>query len=308
MKPITLEYLERKNRFEKRLMILSVNRKCNLKCKYCRGNMDDWYDQLALKSKNAELPKELWHEVIRICEQINVGEIILTGGEPLLYRHLHEFSTFLNENQIRFQLHTNGLSKRGMEYLAFLKENELDPILNVSSEITMEMQERIRGGPLPIKFIEKAIAFGFKTDIKIVLHQELLPLRMELSHILDWWKSVGVSSVRFQPVAPIEHIKMENLLLTSEFLPFLDEFVRIIEHDENLRGLIAHSVASIEGIRSQIVQSDFRMNLAKKCNIIDKMVFFNADLEYLNCKTLWSRLESENCTSIFDFICCGFQR
>lgn len=61
-------------------MILSVNQKCNLKCSYCRRDMDDWYDKLALNSKNEDLPKESWDELIRICKQINVNEILLTGG------------------------------------------------------------------------------------------------------------------------------------------------------------------------------------------------------------------------------------
>ena len=306
--PIDLKYLAQNNHLENRLMILSVNQKCNLKCSYCRGDMDDWYDKLALNSKNADLPKESWDELIRICKQINVDEILLTGGEPLLYKYLHEFTLFLKQNKIKFQIHTNGLSKKGMNYLSFLKKEELYPILNVSSELTNEMQEKIRGGLMPIKFIEEAINLGFKTDIKIVLHQELLPLIDNLSPILHWWKSIGVSSLRFQPVAPIDNLKMENLLLTVEFLPFLDKLIEIMKNDDSLRTFIRHSLESIEGIKSQILQSDFRISLANKCNIINKMVFFNTDLEYLNCKTLWNRLEEDKCDKIFDLLCCGFQQ
>ncbi len=304
---IDLKYLAQNNHLENRLMILSVNQKCNLKCSYCRGDMDDWYDKLALNSKNADLPKESWHDLIRICKQINVDEILLTGGEPLLYKYLHEFTLFLKYNKISFQIHTNGLSKKGMDYLSFLKKEGLCPILNVSSELTNEMQEKIRGGMLPIKFIEKAISHGFRTEIKIVLHQELLPLINNLSHIINRWKSIGVSSIRFQPVAPIDNLKMDNLILTESFIPFLDKLLEIIKYDNNLRSFIGHSVESIEGIKSQISQSDFRLSLAKKCTIINKMVFFNTDLEYLNCKTLWNRLEEDKCDKIFDFLCCGFQ-
>jgi molybdenum cofactor biosynthesis enzyme MoaA len=306
--PIDLKYLAQNNHLENRLMILSVNQKCNLKCSYCRGDMDDWYDKLALNSKNADLPKESWDELIRICKQINVEEILLTGGEPLLYKYLHEFTLFLKQNKIKFQIHTNGLSKKGMDYLSFLKQEELYPILNVSSELTNEMQEKIRGGLMPIKFIEEAINLGFKTDIKIVLHQELLPLIDNLSPILHWWKSIGVSSLRFQPVAPIDNLKMENLLLTVEFFPFLDKLIEIMKNDDSLRTFIRHSLESIVGIKSQILQSDFRISLANKCNIINKMVFFNTDLEYLNCKTLWNRLEEDKCDKIFDLLCCGFQQ
>lgn len=305
--PINLDYLSERNQLGKRLMILSVNQKCNLKCSYCRGDMDDWYDRLALNSKNKDLPKESWGELINICNKINVGEILLTGGEPLLYKHLHEFTLFLKENNIRFQLHTNGLSKKGLEYLAFLKKENLNPILNVSSELTKEMQGKVRGGDLPIKFITEAISLGFKTDLKVVLHQELLPLVNELSDILKWWRSTGASSVRFQPVAPVDSLKMENLLLTPDFLPFLDRLIEILENDPGLSEFIRHSVESIEGIKSQLIQSDFRLGLAKKCTIINKMVFFNTDLEYLNCKTLWSRSEKDTCEKIFDLLCCGFQ-
>lgn len=305
--PINLEHLAESNHLEKRFMILSVNQKCNLKCSYCRGDMDDWYDKLALNSKNTNLPKESWNELVKICKQINVDEILLTGGEPFLYKYLHEFTLFLHQNKFRFQIHTNGLSKKGLDYLSFLKQEKLYPIINVSSELTNEMQEKIRGGVLPLKFITKAVSLGFKTDIKVVLHQELLPLVANLSDILNWWKSTGASSIRFQPVAPIDELKMENLLLTPKFLPFLDRLIEIIKHDDNLKIFIRHSVESIEGIRSQIMQSDFRISLANRCNIINKMVFFNTDLEYLNCKTLWNRLEEDKCDKIFDLLCCGFQ-
>jgi molybdenum cofactor biosynthesis enzyme MoaA len=269
--------------------------------------MDDWYDRLALNSRNTDLPKESWDELVTICKQINVDEILLTGGEPLLYKYLHELTLFLKQSQIKFQIHTNGLTNKGMDYLAFLKQEELSPILNVSSELTNEKQEKIRGGLLPVKFIKEAVNLGFRTDLKVVLHQELLPLVNDLSSIITWWKSIGISSIRFQPVAPIDNLKMENLLLTSEFLPFLDRLIEIMKSDNTLNAFIAHSTESIEGIKSQILQSDFRISLANRCGIINKMVFFNTDLEYLNCKTLWNRLEGDKCDKIFDFLCCGFQ-
>lgn len=306
--PINLDYLSQRNHLEKRLMILSINQKCNLKCSYCRGDMDDWYDRLALNSKNKELPRELWEDVIKICEKINVNEILLTGGEPLLYRQLEEFTLFLKKNSIKFQVHTNGLSQRGVNYLSFLSQANLNPILNVSSELTNGMQKEFRGGSLPVKFIAKAVAFGLQVDLKVVLHQQLLPLADELYEIIGWWKSIGISSLRFQPVAPIDNLKMENLLLKEDFIPFLDRLSEIIKFDDSLKNFLRHSIESIEGIRSQIIQSDFRVGLANKCTIINKMVFFNTDLEYLNCKTLWSRLEKDKCEDIFDFLCCGFQQ
>jgi hypothetical protein len=79
------------------------------------------------------------------------------------------------------------------------------------------------------------------TDIKVALHQELLPLVNDLQNILNWWKSLGASSIRFQPVAPVDSLKMENLLLTPDFLPFLDRSTEILEQDTryvNLSGTV----------------------------------------------------------------------
>ena len=304
---IDLNYLNQKNHLGKRLLILSVIQNCNLNCAYCRGEMDDWYDVLALNSKNKELPKESWHELIIICNQINVDEILITGGEPLLYKHLHEFCLFLMESNIKFQIHTNGLSKKGKNFLSFLSGQGISPIFNVSSELTDDLQRKIRGGNLPLKFINKSIALGFKIDLKIVLHQQMLDLINDLHSILKYWKSTGVSSIRFQPVAPIDKVKMNNLILTKEFIPFLDKLKEILLEDNELSTFVNHSIDNIEGIKSQILKSGFRIGLANKCDIINKMVFFNTDLEYLNCKTLWNRLEQDNCNKIFDLICCGFQ-
>ena len=305
---IDFSYLRRSNHLEKRLMILSVNQKCNLKCTYCRGDMDDWYDRLALNSINKELPESSWGKLVQICSDINVDEILITGGEPLLYTHLHNLILFLHGAGIRCQIHTNGLSKRGMSFLSFFNDEQLRPLLNVSSELTEAMQKSVRGCDLPLPFIKQATLLGYKVDIKVVLHQQLLPLKDELTEIIMWWKSTGVSTMRFQPVAPIDHLKMDHLLLTPAFIPFLDELQEIITLNDELKNFISHSAESIEGVKSQIMLSEFRLGLANRCSIINKMVFLNTDLEYLNCKTLWGRSEADSCEKVFDFLCCGFQR
>ena len=167
---------------------------------------------------------------------------MLTGGEPLLYRQLDEFTLFLKKNSIKFQVHTNGLSQRGVNYLSFLSQANLNPILNVSSELTNGMQKEFRGGSLPVKFIAKAVAFGLQVDLKVVLHQQLLPLADELYEIIGWWKSIGISSLRFQPVAPIDNLKMENLLLKEDFIPFLDRLSEIIKFDDSLKNFLSLGV------------------------------------------------------------------
>lgn len=302
-----LEYLTRKFLIKEKLLILSINQKCNLKCTYCRGEMEDWYDRLAQNSTNKNLPIGNWPQLITICKSNNVGEILLTGGEPLLYSHLNDLSVFLNDNGIRFSMHTNGLTKKGMDFLRFLTKEKLYANFHISSELNEDLQKTIRGCKLPLDFIGEAIKCGFRVELKVVLHQKLIPLLPKINDMIYQWKALGISSIRFQPVVPIDHLEMKDLLLNENAIPVLDKIIDLINCDDIIKPFIRNTAESIEGIKSQIYLSPFRFYLADKCNIIDKLIFLDTDLKYQNCKTLWKKNESDDCRKVFDMVCCGYQ-
>src|SRR4030042_2500386 len=213
------KYLKRDFLKEQKLIILSVTKRCNLCCKYCRTN-DIWYDILGQKSEVLDLHKEKWTELLDIYHNKNAGEILITGGEPAEYPLLKDFLLFLNKNGIRFSIHTNGVSKKWSDILLFLKNNNLNPDIHLSIELFPELQKELRGGSdLPLKFIANVKKLGLLLELKINLHQKLLSYKNQLENSLYFWIDKGVNSMFFQPIVPVGNNFPTRLKLDKSFIP-----------------------------------------------------------------------------------------
>jgi len=80
---------------------LHLTNKCNLECKYCY-NKENRITFIDLEIKK-------WKEIILKIK--NVSEIILTGGEPLLYRDIATLAKYIKEvnNKIKITILSNGM-------------------------------------------------------------------------------------------------------------------------------------------------------------------------------------------------------
>lgn len=298
-------YLKRGFIGEQKLAILSVTKRCNLRCKYCR-TQDAWYDVLGQKSEVVDLPKEKWKKVVGICR--SAGEILITGGEPAEYPLLKEFLYFLTENRIRFSLHTNGVSEKWTDILIFFKNNNLHPDIHLSTELFADLQKEMReGSELPLQFIVDVKKLGMLLELKITLHQRLLPYIHQLKKNLYAWIEKGVDSIFFQPIAPVGNYFPAGLELNQSFIPFLIKLKELKTKDPVLSKVIRKSEIGFDTIISLIEETNFYRTVAEKCKVCDQIFFLNPNLQVLNCKALWDRKKYVPCTEFFDFICCGFQ-
>lgn len=298
------KYLKREFIENQKLAILSVTKRCNLCCVYCRTN-DKWYDSLGQGSNIVDLPEYKWPELLNICK--NVGEILITGGEPAEYPLLKDFLLFLNKNKIRFSIHTNGVSKKWSDVLFFLKSNSLHPDIHLSVELFADLQKEMRGSDLPLQFITDVKKAGMLLELKINLHQKLLPYEEQLKDNLYSWVEKGVGSIFFQPIAPVGKKFPTGLELEKSFISFLSELKELKSKDPVLSKIIRKSGIGLDAIISLIEGTNFYKKVADKCNACNQIIFLDPDLKILNCKTLWKRKEDSLCADFFDFICCGFQ-
>ncbi|AKB47812.1 hypothetical protein MSKOL_2035 [Methanosarcina sp. Kolksee] len=284
-----------------RLMILSVTKICDRKCVYCRGSTQRPYDRLSESENDVFLDKRRWPEIVELCKEKDVVDILVTGGEPTLYPDLCGFAKHLEDNQLPFTLHTHGLNPRGMHFLEFCAANQLRPNIHVSSELFEDFQAELRHGILPLKFIHRAAKAGFKTELKVVLHDLFAGRENRIESQLSWWQEQGISSIRFQPAAPIDRVcSTEALLPTLEVLKSLKKDVRFAD-------FIRNSVESFNCTYALIKGTDGWMAAAQQCMASDKIIFLTTDLKTLNCKTLWGKPVRGNCNKLFDLVCCGFQ-
>jgi organic radical activating enzyme len=301
------KFLKREFLKNRRLIILSVTKRCNLRCRYCRTK-DIWYDALGQKSKVVDIPDKKWDQILDIYQNANADEVLITGGEPTEYPLLKEFLYLLSENKIRFSLHTNGISKKWFDILNFFRNNNLHPDIHLSIELFDDLQKELRGGSnLPLQFIADVKKLGLLLELKINLHQRLLPYKDQLKENLYSWVKKGVGSIFFQTIVPVGKNFPKGLKIDKSFIPFLLELKKLKVEDLVLSKVIRKSAIGIDVIISFLEGTNLYKETAEKCNVCNQIIFINPDLKILNCKTLWERKKEVPCSKFFDFICCGFQ-
>jgi molybdenum cofactor biosynthesis enzyme MoaA len=291
---------------ERRLAILSLLRACDLQCVYCRGEKDDWYDRMAEHAEAKLFPRAAWPRFVALCTENNVAEVLLTGGEPSHYPELIDLIDYFHGEGLRMALHTHGRTKRLPSLLAHLVARQIPFNFHVSTELFDDDQLDLRGVESPLPFVRGASQAGFRVELKIVLHQRLRNRLDELASRLRWWIEQGAASIRFQPVVQTGR-PTSTLALQEDFVAVLDALAAIRRDDPLIRSVIRNSDASFEASRSVLLGTPARFDIARRCRIVERILFVTTDFELLNCQTLWSKPETADCTGIFDFVCAGYQ-
>lgn len=83
------------------LVYLEVTRSCNLNCIHC-------YNE-AGKARENELNTDCFLKLISDLGEIGVLDLVLTGGEPFMRKDIFQIIHWINENNMRFSIFTNGL-------------------------------------------------------------------------------------------------------------------------------------------------------------------------------------------------------
>lgn len=303
-KSAELNHIKREFISNRKLMILSLTKRCNLSCVYCRVTPDEWYDMLSKDSELIDFPEDRWEDLVEYYRKNNVAEILLTGGEPIEYPLIDKFLLFLKKNDIVFSIHTNGMSLKWSGILDFMFANNLKPNIHLSTELFKEHQAVLRGADLPLELIEKAISSGFLVELKVTLNALLLCKIKELTTVFEKWINTGIVSIRFQPIVPLGDNFDNSLLLDEEFVPVV-EFIRNYQNQEPLaKDVFRNSSFSYQALIDCL--RGVHSKCFAECNALDGIVFITPDFQFLNCKSLWNKDEKKSCDELFDLVCCGF--
>ena len=89
---------------------ITVNRQCNLRCKWCYAKSTEF-------SPKQNMTLKLAKELIDFCKQLNINEIALIGGEPTCFDGLEELISYISNNNMESWLITNGLKFNNISYL-----------------------------------------------------------------------------------------------------------------------------------------------------------------------------------------------
>lgn len=296
-------YLKRGFIKDKRLVILSITRRCNLNCVYCRKNVWEWYDALSQYSDSIDLSRWYWEKLRSLYNKYNIAEILLTWWEPFEYPYLEDLMNYFLKERINFSIHTNWVSKNISKYIDMIVKNKIN--IHLSLELFEKHQINIRWSNYPIDLIKKLSDSKVNVELKVVLHYLMLDKINELKERIDFFLGLWVKSFRFQPVAITWSSFEKSLILKDDFTKFISELIRIKKINKYNK-IIRNSTESLKTINKLLRKEDISW-IANKCNMDEKIIFIDTNFKFKNCKTLWDRDLSKKCADFFDFICCWFQ-
>lgn len=284
-----------------KLLILSVTKQCNLACKYCKTGKEFTYDRLSFPSTQIHFPKEKFSLIKDVCLKNNVKEVTLTGGEPIEYPFLVDLMDFFQQNKIRFSLHTNGTSRNWDKVLNYFKDHFLFPDIHISVELFEPLQKEVRGANIPVGLIEKLVDIGCNIELKVTIHQKILPYLSEISSSLDSFIGMGVKSMRIQPVFfPIGIAS--SLRLNKNSVEMFKKFLEL-KKEAKYSNFIRNSNESLLLTIEMLSADDISKVKKPTCVAKDKVIFMQPDGKQVNCLQLWGK---KDCNKEFDLICCGF--
>lgn len=95
---------------------ITVNRNCNLRCKWC-------YAQGTEYDKESEMSLDFAKEIILLIKSLNIKNVIVIGGEPTLWPYLIEFNQFCKSLDIKTTLVTNAIKFSDDSFWESYKQN-----------------------------------------------------------------------------------------------------------------------------------------------------------------------------------------
>lgn len=105
---------------------------CNLNCPFCFGP--------SIEKVSTELDIEIWKHAFIQFQKIGVENIVISGGEPLLYKHIYDYVSFLKKLNFNIVLSTHGRMKDRLLKIAPFCDWISLPIDGFSNELSFKMR------------------------------------------------------------------------------------------------------------------------------------------------------------------------
>lgn len=113
---------------------------CNLRCKFCHVWGTNGWALKGVKKINEQLNIDSLKDFINEANKNNKFDIVLSGGEPLLYNSLQELIEFLYSKNIKINILTNGLKL--IDHASFLTDHAC--FISISIDGSAQVHDNIR--------------------------------------------------------------------------------------------------------------------------------------------------------------------
>jgi radical SAM protein with 4Fe4S-binding SPASM domain len=184
---------------------LTLNRACNLRCKWCYA-MAENFDSATTMTLN------VFEKILSVISSTHISEFILIGGEPTLHSDLPLFIKKLKPAKVL--LVTNAIKLANIDYLKQLKDNGLDKV-TVSLKGATDEEYLMNTGVSAIQRVEEAVANLNSLDISYTISVTFSSSIMNtIPSILKWMKSSNakIMSVNYcRPVILNEAVSIDEV-------------------------------------------------------------------------------------------------
>ncbi len=176
-------------------VVVRMTHRCNLHCPHCMVNSYNEYHELGMQE---------WFQIFSELPDIRATKVLLTGGEPLLYKEITRIVEFISKMNIPVDLNSN-LQQMTPQWMRELRNAGLTEI-SVSFEGPREVHDTMHGtaGAYDklLNAINWATDYGIQVDVACCVTNENID---HIEYIVDLVNSLPVQSLTVSRMFPIGH-------------------------------------------------------------------------------------------------------
>lgn len=211
---------------------LTLNRACNLRCRWC-------YAQSTKYLKEDDLDISLAYQLINIFSELNIRHIVLIGGEPTIYPHLFEVIDYCHNKNIRCGIVTNGLKCAEIDFVKKLKGHGIHSIslsLKGEDENAFKNITGVDAFQKVISAVRLCLSEGIKVNVSMVLTEENIESYIDGLALM---REIGVNNFHLsfcynfntQQIDEEQYLQEHNpKRLIQKFCDGYDKLDRVTEH------------------------------------------------------------------------------
>jgi len=173
------------------LLMLHLLGRCNLQCAHCYME--------GSPARQEQLPLDSVLQAIGECGQLGVGTLVLTGGEPLMYKALDRvLQSAAQVKSLQITLCTNG-TLIAQHHLALFREVGLRASISVDG--SPEFHDQFRNLAGAFRATERAVHLLVEAGIPVTVISTISQANLELlPATVGWAANAGVSQFLVQPL------------------------------------------------------------------------------------------------------------
>ncbi len=232
-------------------IIFNITHQCNLRCEHCYNNSG--------AKREHELSFEEIKKMIDEFAAIGVVNMVISGGEPLLHRHLFDIIEYVRSKPMSVMVFTNGtlITKDTVQKF---KESHILSVATSINGATPETDNSFRGVPgsfeKTIKAIEMLKEAEIPVRVNVCLHKGILDEFADLLRLFKEWK---IAEYSVWPVTYTGRSGGPDFLITPEDYREVLKQLKKYESSEGIKNEIPSDTQKINcgiGKNSLTIRSD----------------------------------------------------